>query len=357
MNNTKTIGNNNRLEWLDVLKCIGMYIVVIGHASNAVGVDTYRYYIYSFHMPLFFIISGMTFYLQFNRREWTFENMLKNKARTLIWPYFALNLLALPIWYLNFRVLSYRDQPISSLIIAIFYSNQHEYSSATNATWFILTLFLALMVLFVVLKWAKNNEYIIVLSGAIFCLLGFASSLQKPKIHLPWHIDTVPMAVALLVLGYVFISKRDAVTEFFKPLYIKLAGIIFFLFAGFCFARYNADKITMHGNNYGSIIMFLGAVVCLSMVCFLVSMMLPPLGIFKLVGRNTIVMLAFHAPCFRFCSVYSETTAAFKNDHPILLGTIVFIIMIPVCFIIEKILPFIIGRPYKNKIQKGELQK
>lgn len=41
----------HRVHWIDVLKGIGIFLVIMGHTIK----DTYVYnWIYSFHMPLFF---------------------------------------------------------------------------------------------------------------------------------------------------------------------------------------------------------------------------------------------------------------------------------------------------------------
>lgn len=44
------------LNWIDYIKGIGIILVVIGHTTD-IG-DTWRVWIYTFHMPLFFCISG-----------------------------------------------------------------------------------------------------------------------------------------------------------------------------------------------------------------------------------------------------------------------------------------------------------
>ncbi len=46
---------NNKIVWLDCLKGLGIVLVYIGHNSNSLLLTKY---IYSFHMSLFFIISG-----------------------------------------------------------------------------------------------------------------------------------------------------------------------------------------------------------------------------------------------------------------------------------------------------------
>ena len=61
-------GNNysvagERILWLDAARGIGVVLVVLGHAISDTVMDNplfsrLFYFIYSFHMPLFFFISG-----------------------------------------------------------------------------------------------------------------------------------------------------------------------------------------------------------------------------------------------------------------------------------------------------------
>lgn len=336
-----------REEWLDVLKCIVMYLVVIGHASNSNSPEEYRYYIYAFHMPFFFAISGMSYYFQTRYKEYAFSEMLLNKSRTLLWPYLTLNLVAIPIWLLNYRILSYRDESIGELIGAVFYSNQKMFSSATNATWFILTLFLVVMAFFLLNMWAKGNEHYLTLVILIIASFGYTMTFRDEKFATPWHLDTVPIALMLFLFGFLFVKHLD----FFKKIMGRgrrqLLWLILLFPIAFCCAKYNV-KITMASNQYGSFLLFLGSVIGFGGICIILSMNLPPLRILKFIGRNTITYLALHAPCFRFMAVYSDVTKEFKSEHPILLGTMVFILMIPVAWIIERCLPWLIGRKRKK---------
>ena len=47
-----------RKKYIDILKGIGIFYVILGHVTHTSFL--FRY-IYSFHMPLFFFISGMLF--------------------------------------------------------------------------------------------------------------------------------------------------------------------------------------------------------------------------------------------------------------------------------------------------------
>ena len=59
MNNKNqiVISKKGRLHWLDYSKIIGMYLVVLGHVIKD-NTLLLKGIIYSFHMPLFFFLSG-----------------------------------------------------------------------------------------------------------------------------------------------------------------------------------------------------------------------------------------------------------------------------------------------------------
>ncbi len=70
---------SHRIDWIDMLKGLGIILVVFGHTAHAK--DTIRILIYSFHMPMFFIISGYLF-----KTKDKYKNFLK-KFMTLLLPY------------------------------------------------------------------------------------------------------------------------------------------------------------------------------------------------------------------------------------------------------------------------------
>ena len=49
---------SNRIEEVDISKGIGMVLVITGHLCVSASL---RSFIYSFHMPLFFILSGIVY--------------------------------------------------------------------------------------------------------------------------------------------------------------------------------------------------------------------------------------------------------------------------------------------------------
>ncbi len=68
-----------RIEWVDIAKGIGIILVIFGH-SLATG-STLRQLIFSFHMPLFFLLAGCTF------RQKGFRQLACASAKALLVPY------------------------------------------------------------------------------------------------------------------------------------------------------------------------------------------------------------------------------------------------------------------------------
>lgn len=340
----------SRVAWIDILKALGMFFVVIGHATNDSDPGSYRYYIYAFHMPLFFIISGMSFYLQISRKLYTFKEMFVNKLNSLIVPYFILSFLPLPLWVLTYQVLSDSENTIITKILGVFYSNASVFSAFSNALWFIPALFLTTIAFFGLLKWTKEDEKSLILVILVITALGYANSIQDNRIPLPWHLDTVLISLVFFLIGYLFIKYLDYIKTFVKSNRNVIITIIIILPLAFLFARFNV-KISMHSNLYGSIFHFMIASLGFSLILILISMKVPNFKILNFIGRNTLVYLAFHAPIFRLLSKASQTSSVLLENHPIIIGSLVFVALIPIAYIFEKYFPFLIGRS-KNKLFK-----
>lgn len=85
----------NNTEWVDYAKGIGIVLVVYGHVArglhnSGIAVPRQLYsltdsIIYSFHMPLFFFLSGLFFYQSFAKRG--AKKLILSKIDTLVYPY------------------------------------------------------------------------------------------------------------------------------------------------------------------------------------------------------------------------------------------------------------------------------
>lgn len=89
----KVNGHNShsyRTPWIDYCKVFAIYCVILGH----LGITEHLHdYISSFHMPLFFFISGYLYYYKGD-----FIPFLKKDIKTILLPYYYLNFLVLLVF-------------------------------------------------------------------------------------------------------------------------------------------------------------------------------------------------------------------------------------------------------------------
>lgn len=113
--------NLDRLKWVDCSKGIAIVLVVLGHAMTyfSPDMDSGVRVIYSFHMPLFFILTG--FVSTHSYKKYRFSEFLKRKAKSLMIPYlyFALVLVAYKIFrdYHNGSVEITRTVILNTLLV------------------------------------------------------------------------------------------------------------------------------------------------------------------------------------------------------------------------------------------------
>ena len=74
-------GGGKRILWLDIAKGIGIILMVLGHTGLPSMINNW---IFSFHMPLFFIISGILF----NPSRYVSSiKFIQKRVLTLLLPY------------------------------------------------------------------------------------------------------------------------------------------------------------------------------------------------------------------------------------------------------------------------------
>ena len=85
---------NKRIAYLDMARGIGMILVVMGHIEY-VNMSLLQF-IYAFHMPLFFLISGILIWEKQEEKN-NYIALWKKKLRSILLPYCFFSVLILMI--------------------------------------------------------------------------------------------------------------------------------------------------------------------------------------------------------------------------------------------------------------------
>lgn len=123
----------NRLPYIDALKGLGIVLVIIGHMDAPLII---RNSIYSFHMPLFFALSGLVFCTNSS----SLKKFCIKKAKQLLYPYCIFGLLFILFEQIicGFSVKFLIKQIIALLYGNYIWENNYQYISVL---WFLITLF------------------------------------------------------------------------------------------------------------------------------------------------------------------------------------------------------------------------
>jgi putative O-acetyl transferase related protein len=179
-----------RINWIDWAKVFAIYLVVLGHLLSKTGREGYIFnFIYSFHMPFFFFISGYLFTIKENN----FRSFLKGSIRSLLVPYVLLNLIGnfflIPTWVLA------KQWPLDQLFYFITADGRGE----PGPTWFLVCLFQVRLLSYFIVRQTSVWRLLVV----SFCIL----IAYLFPFHLYWRIDTVFMVIPFYIAGYELKSK------------------------------------------------------------------------------------------------------------------------------------------------------
>lgn len=176
-----------RIHWIDWAKFIGIWLVIIGHAPIIGGI-----FIYMFHMPMFFMISGFLY------NKTNLGNELKKSFKSLIIPYLIYNgfLIVSSIIIGDFRI---------GIINHIILGNQEGIGLRYfNPLWFIVSLFVMRVLLSIFNE--KNMIHI-----CILCIL-FSIVLYHYDCFLydndPYQISTTLICLPFFITGHLIRNKN-----------------------------------------------------------------------------------------------------------------------------------------------------
>ncbi|MEI0739791.1 acyltransferase family protein [Paenibacillus sp. JTLBN-2024] len=143
-----------RLDWVDAAKGIGILLVVMAHVPIP---DSLKQFIYSFHMPLFFLLSGM----MFRSSSSPALSFIQKKSQKLT-PALSLFLHHyVCILVLRYSFFAFKGQTDIDPFVpftGIFISNADEARLTHNpAIWFLTTLFLVEILFFFMHRLSKGD--------------------------------------------------------------------------------------------------------------------------------------------------------------------------------------------------------
>ncbi len=271
---------SQRIGWLDALRGFAMLCVIMGHLS---GMDQQaKIWLYSFHMPLFYIILGRCFDMRSN----SILACVKDQAKKLLFPYAMLTIVCAPFWYINHIVLGDGKVSFKRLLVGFLTADQYEGTMTNGALWFLPALFLTSVVFWFLVDLEHKGKVNLAGSLGICAALAIGVGIFCEGKPTAWNVAGVPAMVIFYGIGCMAMQSyrrhRDAI-ESLSPT-VMTAAIIALMSVGTWAALANT-KVSLLVNDYEVFALMLVSSLGISACLALLFMDLPNVRPLTFAGR------------------------------------------------------------------------
>lgn len=280
--------DQKRIEWVDIAKGVAIILVIIGHT---VPMDSTPFkIIFSFHVPLFFLLSGYTFKIARTKEDLSMH-IIKNLKHLIIPSLFFLVITSVIGQMHNMHTI--QNDLLSEVA---FQAERFLWGSgiAVNghpgigAVWFLISLF-----------WAKTIIDILHLlfsyrTSGCFCLsLGFVGiMLGSKRIYLPQNMDVTFVAALFIYLGIlwrknVIFFERWRLTLLLISTIIWITCVHFQFYTNMAWRHYPAASLMITESVCGS---FVFCHIC-KIIRYIRFIRIP----MQILGIHSLLILFFHS--------------------------------------------------------------
>lgn len=193
---TNSIIVKNRNHAIDIAKAVGIFLVVLGHHP-----DNLTNWIYSFHMPLFFLLSGI-----FHKKYDCYKSFIKKKVKTLLIPYFIFSIILIFVWYIigrKYGEAALHPVTLKQSILGMLYGSEVKDIASMQwggTLWFLPCLFIVENLFYFISKLKKEKVFVLI-------LLSMSSSIVYNLLftfNLPWNIQRALFEIGFYSVGYYY---------------------------------------------------------------------------------------------------------------------------------------------------------
>ncbi len=284
-----------RVGYIDVARGIAIICIVLGHLD----VNNINRVVYTFHLPIFFLITGY-----FISDKDSIQEFIRKKVRTLIVPYLitccvmilAAVLIAFSTGGFYGAGMAVREWGLATVCGSGNVYIKPIYIRTVGALWFLWATFWGSILLRIALKF-KGEQRVLFLAATV--LLGYFSA---KLFWLPLCIQRGCFALLFMYIGYLCKQEKSRISGISKELklFILFAAAMVWIdfmlnFQGFWLV------ILYFGRGIVDIFASLCASLCLIELSKLTERHLPAIGSgMEFLGKNSLILLTVHNVEYHF---------------------------------------------------------
>lgn len=196
------IKDNKRLDYNDLAKSLGMLTIIWGHIRLG---DWSNAFVYAWHIPLFFFLSGMVF----NKSKYVnFKSFFVKKVKSLLIPYAVFSFLTWIIWaafsFITHAPVESYWMPLAQTVIA---QGSGGFLVHNVPLWFVTCLFIMELLYYFIANLRKVWIIIvtIMLAALSYCLINYWEGWDVTL--LPWNLEVACLGLPFYAAGHLIVQK------------------------------------------------------------------------------------------------------------------------------------------------------
>ena len=321
-----TLTPGKRYDWIDWMKALGIYLIVLGHFYS-VG----EKFIYIFHVPLFFVISGFL-----NKKEVDGRVFWRK-----LWYNLAVPMLLMAVLNFCYHCILMAFNGSLAIVDAYWFVRNLAFGmvAGLDTLWFVYTLIL----LKIIYQFCHSDKLFYYLTVIMLALAfaynhndfsGYPFFLNEPN-----AIIDVCTAYPFFAFGVLMRNYKEILNALNNKVVFIAAFACGLLLVSLC-SMYNG-YVGLFGCNYGgNILLFLvGAIAGTVMIWALSKLLGSSPKIINIVSRGTIIILGFHKILIDLVWIFF-TPSVFDVVFAILIT----LLFIPLIIATEKYFPLLAGK-------------
>lgn len=301
--------------------------------------------IYSFHMPLFFMISG--FFIA-KEASMTIPRHIKKKFDRLLIPYLFFGLLIMTPFGLIFESarsgvfsIDIVSDHLIRRIIGLVFGLRNDWP-CIGLFWFLPCLFCSLILIHVISRFSGRYSLIAII---VFSIIGF--SYNKFIGHsLPFSIDLAMIAALFIMIGS-YIYRHSRKISWSAAMLCGVLGILASMLNG---------RVEMYDGRFNNPIYFLLSGIAMSIAVLKICMSMRRFCIIEWLGMNSLLIYMLHflfQPFVGYLIMRLPYNDIWVINIIYCIGGVgvICLLLYPVVTIINRKLPFPLGQSSKKKVK------
>lgn len=285
-----------RNSTIDIIRGVMIFLMVMGHIGFG---EQFDIWIHAFHMPVFFIVTGLFFKL-----DKPFIEFVRDKFFKLVVPYITTSVFTFVVWIGVEGIRA--PSRIFPMFMNIIWVNTKDFPVA-GALWFLTVLFFSEVIFYAIFNICKSFKKRCLLTIIVVCM-GFLIP-ESIRNQLPYGIGIALVSVGFVFIGYVFQINKDKVDKYMKQKSAILILMVIVLQISIFINGYVNMKFMQYGN---PILFYLNGFLGLFIPMYLIPIVKPRHTLkivfryFEMLGRCSLYYLCFNQIIIRFLQIVLE---------------------------------------------------